>query len=204
MDKLNIGYFLEDIGHENFIKALVTRVALEMGFSSQELNHDVRNATGGKGVAITELRWFLRDVKRGRESPFDVLVVAIDGNCQGYREKRDEIKGIAERTNYLGALVCAVPDPHIERWYLIDRSAFRQAVEIDFLPQVPPYKCERGRYKRAMQEAFAQAGEGFMPLGVEYGEDIALEIDFYAAQKADAAFRHFLNELRSALQPFTR
>jgi len=38
--------------------------------------------------------------------------------------------------------------------------------------------------------------------GVEYGEEIALEIDFFTAQKADVAFKHFLNELRSSLQPF--
>lgn len=111
MVKLNIGYFLEDIGHENFVKGLVIRVALEMGFASDDLNHDVRNATGGKGLAMTELRRFLRDVKRGRAFPFDVLVVAIDGNCQRYQKKRDEIKGIVEQTNYPGALVCAVPDP---------------------------------------------------------------------------------------------
>jgi hypothetical protein len=135
---------------------------------------------------------------------FDVLVVAIDGNCQGYREKRNEIKGIAEQTTYPGLLVCAVPDPHIERWYLIDQNAFCKAVEIDFQPEIPPYKCERGLYKRAMQEAFAKV-ELAPPLGgIEYGEDIALEIDFFTAQRADAAFRHFREELRSALQPFIR
>ena len=58
MAKLNIGYFLEDVGHENFVKALVTRVALEMGFASDDLNHDVRNATGGKGTAVAELQGF--------------------------------------------------------------------------------------------------------------------------------------------------
>lgn len=204
MAKLNIGYFLEDVGQARFVKALVTRVALEMGLSSDDLNHDIRNATGGKGLAMTELRRFLRDVKRGRASPFSVLVVAIDGNCQRYREKRDEIERTAQQTDYPGTLVCVVPDPHIERWYLIDQDAFRQAVEIDFSPQVPPYKCERGVYKRAMQEAFAKAG--FMPPlgGVEYGEEIALKIDFYTAQKADTAFKHFLDELQAALQPFTR
>lgn len=203
MDKLNIGYFLEDIGHENFIKALVTRVALEMGFSSQELKHDVRNATGGKGLAITELRQFFRDVKKGQELPFAVLVVAIDGNCQGYREKRDEIVQIAQQTGYPGIPICAVPDPHIEHWYLIDPDAFCKAAEIDSRPEVPSYKCERGLYKRVMQEAFAKSGLAPPLGGVEYGEDIALEIDFFTAQKKDVAFGHFRAELRSALQSFT-
>jgi len=86
--KLNIGYFLEDVGHENFVEALVTRVALEMGFASDDLNHDVRNATGGKGTAVAELQRFLRDVKKRTCIPF----------CcpdSGYRR---ELSGIPRKT----------------------------------------------------------------------------------------------------------
>lgn len=202
MAKLNIGYFLEDVGHENFIKSLVIRVALEMRFSSDDLNHDVRNATGGKGTTMTELKRFLRDVKSGGESPFAILIVAIDGNCQTYREKRDEILKIAQQTGYPGALVCAIPDPHIERWYLVDEEAFCQAVETNVSPEVPTYKCEKGLYKKAMKEAFAKT-DIVPPLGgVEYGEDIASNIDFYTAQRADSSFKHFRDELRASLQPF--
>ena len=201
---LNIGYFLEDVAHENFVKTLVTRVALEMGFSSEDLNHDVRNAIGGKGRATRELRQFLRDVKSGGELPFTILVVAIDGNCQRDREKRDEIAKIVQQTNYPGTPVCVVPDPHIERWYLIDQNAFCKAIEIDFRPEIPSYKCEWGRYKRAMQEAFSKADLAPPLGGAEYGEDIALKIVFYTVQREDAAFKHFISELRAALQPFIR
>jgi len=201
--KLNIGYFLEDVGHENFIKSLVIRVASEMRFPYGDVNHDVRNATAGKGTTMTELKRFLRDVKSGEELPFAILIVAIDGNCQTYREKRDEISKIAQQTGYPGALVCAIPDPHIERWYLIDKEAFCQVVETDVYPKVPSYKCEKGIYKKAMKESFAKTGI-VPPLGgIEYGEDIALKIDFYIAQRADAAFKHFLNGLRTNLRRYT-
>ncbi len=85
---------------------------------------------------------------------------------------------------------------------MLDKKGFCQAVEIDVYPEVPTYKCEKERYKKAMKEAFAKAG--FVPPlgGVEYGKDIALEIDFYTAQKADATFKHLLNELQSTLRSF--
>ena len=48
MDEIYVGYFLEDIGQENFLKSLVERVAQEIGLTSQEVRHEVRNATGGE------------------------------------------------------------------------------------------------------------------------------------------------------------
>ena len=92
MDEIRIGYFLEDIGQERFLKALVNRVAREMRLSFPRLRHEVRNATGGRGVVLEELRRFLRDVNHEREHLFALLVVAIDGNCHSYRKRRAEIR----------------------------------------------------------------------------------------------------------------
>ncbi len=41
---MTICYFLEDIAHERFLKALVARLAEEQGISPDRLIHDVRNA----------------------------------------------------------------------------------------------------------------------------------------------------------------
>ena len=92
MDKINIGYFLEDIAQEDFLRSLVGRVAGEMGLASQRIRHEVRNATGGRGVVMG---------------------------------------------------------------------------------------------------------------GVEYGPDIAESLDLYAAGRTDTGFRHFIDELRAGLAPFT-
>jgi hypothetical protein len=74
VDEIRIGYFLEDIGQEHFLKALVNRIAREVGLPSRRLRHEVRNATGGRGVVLDELRRFLRDVNHERERLFTLLV----------------------------------------------------------------------------------------------------------------------------------
>lgn len=203
MGEIRIGYFLEDIGQERFLTALVNRVAREIGLPSRRLRHEVRNATGGRGTALSALRRFLRDVNHEREGPFALLVVAIDGDCHSYRERRDEIRAIVEQSGYPGSVICAVPNPHIERWYLADPPGLQQVLEVGSIPEVPSYKCERGRYKQALRDAIRQTGI-IAPLGgLEYGPDIAEAIDLYAVGKADAGFKHFVDELQAGLASFT-
>jgi len=204
VDEIRIGYFLEDIGQERFLTALVNRVAREMGLPSRRLRHEVRNATGGRGAALEELRRFLRDVNHERERPFALLVVAIDGDCRGYRERRDEIRAIVKQSGYLGPVICAVPDPHIERWYLADPRGLQQVLEVGNAPEVPTYKCERGRYKQALRDAIRQTGVVAPLGGLEYGPDIAEVLDLYVVGKANAGFKHFLDELQAGLALLAR
>jgi hypothetical protein len=204
VDEIRIGYFLEDIGQELFLKALVNRVAREMGLPSRRLRHEVRNATGGRGAVLEELRRFLRDVNHEREHPFALLVVAIDGDCHSYRQRRDEIWAKVEQSGYLGPVICAVADPHIERWYLADPRGLQQVLEVSSIPEVPSYKCERGRYKQALRDAIRQTGVVALLGGLEYGPDIAEVLDSYTVGKADAGFKHFLDELQAGLALFVR
>ncbi len=199
---VDVGYFLEHIGQERFLVALVERVARETGLPPDQVNHEVRNATGGRGKAMDELRRFLRDVRREREQPFTLLVVAIDGDCQGYSKLRKGVQTLVKRSGYPGSVVCAVPDPHIERWYLEDTRALQQVLKSQVTPQPPPYKCERDRYKQALGQVIADAGVPVLLDGAEYGEEIAHRLDFYAVGKADAAFKHFVDGLREAFSPF--
>jgi hypothetical protein len=202
VDRIRVGYFLEDVGQENFVRALVVRVAREIGLAPQQIRHEVRNATGGRGMVLKELQRFLRDVNHERERPFVLLVVAIDGDCHGYRQRRDEIRALVEQSGYPGAVICAVPDPHIERWYLADPRGLRQVLDANTVPQVPTYKCERGRYKQALRDAIRQTGIIALLGGLEYGSDVAEALDLYAVGKADAGFKHFVDELRAGLAPF--
>jgi hypothetical protein len=200
--EIRISYFLEDALQKSFLVALVARIATDLSLSQDVLAHDVRSATGGKGVVMTEFRRFLRDVQRERERAPDVLVVAIDSNCQGFVEKRKEIEAVAQRAGYNRSLVCAVPDPHIERWYLESATALQQVLQSQVTPQPPPYKCERGRYKQALRQAIADAGV-LAPLGgAEYGAEIAQHLNPYTVGKADTAFKHFVDDLKEALSPF--
>jgi len=148
---------------------------------------------------LSELRRFLRDVSRAQERPFDLLVVAIDGNCQDYSKRRKRIQTVVKQSGYPGSVVCAVPDPHIERWYLVDPGGFQQALGTDAAPEVPPYKCERGRYKQVLRQAVRQTGIVAPLGGLEYGSDIAQFLNLYVVGKADTGFKHFVDELRAVL-----
>lgn len=199
MADIRLGYFLEDVGQEAFIITLANRIAEGVGLTAQDLHHDPRSVIGGEGRAMSELRRFLLDVNRGLERVFDVLIVAIDSNCQGYTEKRNEILRVVEQTSYPGTVVCALPDPHIERWYLADPQALRQAIGADVQPEAPSYKCERGRYKQALRQALRQA-DIVAPLGgAEYGPEVAGALDIYTVSQKDTAFKHFVEELRGSL-----
>jgi len=200
--EIRIGYFLEDIAQEKFLTSLVERVAEERGLAVGCLRHDVRNATEGHGSALTELGRFLRDVSRERESPFDVLVISIDSNCQGYTTKKREVMDKIEAAGYPGSVACAIPDPHIERWYLADLGGIRQALEaaVDF--QAPSYKCEKDHYKQLLRDVIRQTGVVAPLGGAEYGANIARALNLYRVGKADSAFKHFCDELEEGLSHY--
>lgn len=204
-DKILVGYFLEDRGHEMLLKALVGRIAIEKGLSPGDWRDDVRAAAGGK--SIQEYRSFLKSISpKGEPVPFDIIVVASDGNCNGYLEKRNQLLGYAKRVKFPmpDILVFAIPDPHIERWYMNDPHGFSRAVGSGELSELPPYKCERGLYKKVMREAIASSG--VMPQfgGYEYGEEIVKEMDLYRASKTDKSLKHFIDDLSRALTRLIR
>lgn len=199
--RIRIGYFLEDRGHEALLKAFVGRVAREKGFRSADRLDDVRSSTGGK--SIQAYRSFLKYLRRvPGPFPFDLLIVASDGNCKGYVDKKRQLMSSAEKAvvQHLDRLVFAIPDPHIERWYMADPKAFNRAFGSGTLPVCPPYKCEKGHYKKAMQDAIATSTIRPQFGGYEYGEKIVEKMDLYAAAKADPSLKHFIDELRDAME----
>jgi hypothetical protein len=205
MNSIRIGYFLEDVAHREFIVHLVNRVASDMvGLPTAELEHDVFNASGGHGATKTELKRFLRDMQQGILSAPPILVVAIDGNCQGYVQKRSEITKVVQRYAYSGQLICAKPDPHIERWYIADPQAFQAAVESPAPPEIPAYKCERGRYKQAMNATLSGLGLQLLLGGAEFGQEIVAGMDLYTVQQADTTLKHFIEQLEAAFSPFVQ
>jgi hypothetical protein len=196
---LTIGCFLEDIAQEQFITSLVQRVASDLNVP---VASDVRNATGGKGRVMDEFQRYLRDAQRGRVTLHPVLVVVIDGNCMSHLAKRRQIEQAQAYTGYAGTIVCAVPDPHIERWYLADTQGFGRAIQGSRPPELPAYKCERDRYKHTLRQAFHTAGIEPQLGGAEYAGENVAQMDLYRAGQTDSALKHFLDDLRVALQPF--
>lgn len=201
-DTITIGCFLEDIGQERFITALILRVAIEIGLIAERLRFEFRNASGGGGKAVSEFQRFLRDCRVGDAIGFDILVVAIDGNCKGVAEVTNRLREITDRNGYAGAVVYAIPDPHIEKWYMADVSACQKVLDTTEQPQCPAYKCEKGRYKRAFTEAIRKTGVIPLQGGSEYAPAIADQMDLFHAGKRDESLGRFLDDMRPALRAF--
>lgn len=191
-------YFLEDRLQEGFIKALVNRIAQDMSVPVGSLIHDVRSARGGSTV-IPEFKRFMKDTAQTNPDEADLLVIAIDGNCRGRTARIRQLEKYISRNHPLrGKVVYAVPNPHIERWYMMDQRAFKNGVGIDKAPAMPAYKCRKDYYKSLLHQALAEANVGSMLGGVEYADNIVNNItslDSLGSQ--NAGFKTFIDDLRA-------
>lgn len=180
---------MEDYGHEEFISSLIDRVAHEQGISVKIIRRSVR---GGHGKVLTEFKRFLCYLKKEKETLPDLLIVATDANCKGYAERKKEIDKIT--VQYKNFVLCAIPEPHIERWLLLDSAAFKSAVGKGC--KAPDKKCSRDRYKKFLLEAMQNAGI-VPPLGgMEYAKDIVDAMDMQRMEWANESFGKFLKELK--------
>ncbi len=187
----DIALFVEDDAHQQVIGALVRRIAAECDVS---VRLDWRNAVGGYGRVIAELGDYMRDLKR-QGSPWpDLIVAATDANCKGLNERVREIGS----SDTPAPMILAVPDPHIERWLLLDGAAFKAVLGTGC--DAPDQKCDRGRYKQRLIEAIHAAGTTPLLGGIEYAEDIVMAMDIGRASRVDRSFKHFVEDLRDAFQ----
>ncbi len=195
---MRILYFLEDRAQEGFIKALVNRVAQDESIPLNSLNHDVRSARGGSR-AITEFGSFMRDTMQTSSSDVDLLIVAIDGNCKGYRDRVRQLEQyIRQNHPFRNKVVYAVPDPHIERWYMMDQRAFKNGVGIDRSPDMPLYKCKKDYYKQLLRKTLVESNVGSLFGGAEYAENIVSSISSLdSLLSQNAGFRNFVDGLRA-------
>ena len=195
--KYIIAYFLEDAGQEAIIPPLVKRFIREAGKLAEDFDHRTLNARGGG--SISSYKRFLADANRRMHLPADLLIVGSDGNCKGFATRRDEIKAVAANPPY-PIVVTAVPDPHVERWYLLDPSALAKVAGISKMPALPAHKCEKDYYKQLLRSAFTNSP--IIPLlgGTEYGALVADKMDLYAASKADHGLAEFIVGVKSWLK----
>ena len=183
-----IALFVEDYAHRQVIGALVQRIADECDVAMQL---DWRNAVGGHGKVTTELSNYMRDLKRQGDPRPDLIVVATDANCKGLNERMREISGRDEPA----PMILAIPDPHIERWLLLDGAAFKTVFGQGC--SAPDRKCSRNRYKQLLIEAIYAAGHTPILGGIEYAEDILYHMDIDRATNVDRSLRRFVEELRN-------
>ena len=189
----DIAIFVEDTAHEQFLSALIPRLAAEHGI---EVHLLWRNTRRGHGAVVRELRQYLRDLELGRDRRPDLVVVATDANCKGYTERRNEVTGLTGKAPI--RTICAIPDPHIERWLLVDSSAFKQVFGQGC--DAPDRKCERARYKRLLGDAIRKTGINPSFGGIEFAREIVEAMDLARAGGADDSLARLVDDLRAAFR----
>lgn len=201
MGKIRILYFLEDRAQEGFITALVKRVAQEESIDSNTLDHKIQSSRGGSRV-IPEFKNFIKDTGKAGTPDIDFLVVSIDGNCKGYEERVKQLeKYIKGDHPFKERVVYAVPNPHIERWYLMDQRALKEGIGLDRAPSLPSYKCKKGYYKQVLNQALKDSNLNSLLGGPEYAEKIVDSIqNLKSLGRQDAGFEVFIEDLRRALR----
>jgi len=188
-----VALFVEDSAHHQFLGALIHRVAAEHAVPVKLRWQNVRH---GHGAVLKELRQYLRDLERDRRSAPDLIVVATDANCKGLVDRLNEVKGVTEK--FPVRIICAVPDPHIERWLLLDSSAFKTVFGRGC--DAPDLKCERGRYKKMLIDAIRSAGITPSLGGLEFADDIVDSMDLEYSAKADDSLGYFLDQLQAVFR----
>ena len=189
-----IALFVEDSGHRRVIGTLVCRLARCHGI---EVRFDWRNAIGGHGKVVNELREFLREpVGQDGHAP-DMIVVATDANCSGLNEREKELKKLGSPDASI-PVIYAVPDPHVERWLLLDGAAFHAVLGKGC--DAPDRKCDRDRYKEVLIRAVRSTGRTPILGGLEHASAIMRALDIERASRADRSFGRFVDSLRTAFE----
>ena len=193
MDKLKVLIFVEDVAQENLIRKLFFRIAKESGLDPERLDVSVPYSRGG--ASIQALKRYLNDYSI--ESDVDCFVLGSDGNCNGFTEKKRTLQKNLEKFGALDRTILAIPDPHIERWYVIDPKALSKAVGATIRNNSPKHKCDKGHYKKILQKAILSANVEPLQGGAEYGQDVGEHLDFYKISKEDSGFRFFVEQVKA-------
>ena len=184
-----VAIFAEDFAHQAVLDALLSRIGSDLDVQVKPI---WRNARRGHGAVVREFAQFQRDILRGAHQP-DLIVVATDANCKGYNKRRSEIPAHAAAGPQV---IFAIPDPHIERWLLLDSAAFKKVFGQGC--DAPDQKCERDRYKRLLIENIHRSGRRPNLGGIEFAADIVGAMDLDRAARSDPSLGRFIGDLRTA------
>ncbi len=195
MRKINL--FVEDRGHEVFLQALVQRLASQYGIS---IVIRLGSARGGYGKMVNKLKEYVNDLQGDPEDLPDLLIVATDGNCKGYSERKQEIDSAVK--SFGGRVIYAIPDPHIERWLLLDSAAFKKVLGKGC--DAPTQKCKRDLYKRLLLAAMRNTGVNPPLGGIEYTEDLVHAMNLEYLERTEDSLGKLLKALREIFKKWER
>ncbi|MCX5888701.1 MAG: hypothetical protein NTY36_04530 [Deltaproteobacteria bacterium] len=192
---IRVYLIVEDTAQESVARALFRRLSCEEG-----VRISISNAImGGYGGVLREIKGFQRALSKGgipAGSP-DLLLVLGDSNCHNFQERKKEIISTID-INVFPFLVVGCPDPHIEKWLLIDSHALNLVFGASL--SISLDKCKRDYYKDELKRIIRLAGWPMTQEGIEYSQDIIEKIDFNRAERNDQSFKCFISDLRSILR----
>ena len=189
-----IVFFLEDAAQEAIMPPLFARLLRERGIAAGRYEIRVLSSRGGDSIRAYES--FLKELASGSQFAPDALVVGSDGNCKGYAVRRQQLREIAKSNAPTISIITAVPDPHVERWYMLDPKALAEVVGCAVVAAVPAYKCAKDHYKQMLREAFRGSGVNPPLGGAEYGPGFADGMNLYTARKADAGLGDYVDQVQ--------
>lgn len=183
--------FCEDAAHEAVLKAIIGKLKPDW------VQVQILTSRQGKGKVISELKIYFQQLAKNMIVVPDAIVVATDANCMGYNQKRKEIEKLIPETLESLPIAFAIPDPHIERWLMIDSHAFKEVFGKGC--NLPDHKCERNRYKTLLKEQIRQTGTTPLLGGTEYAENLICFMDFTSnnLKNLDESFARFIDELKN-------
>ena len=186
-----ISLFAEDFGHEEVLRALLEeRFAGEYSVDVEVKGYSVR---GGYGAVEREFKRHIQELESYRAGLPDLVIVATDSNCAGYVERRKRMQHAAEPIR--DSVAYAIPDPHVERWLLLDSAAFKSV--LGKACRTPDLRCDRDRYKGLLVQAVRETGTTPLLGGMEHAREIVRHMDLARLQRADKSFGDLLEELHS-------
>ncbi|MBC7367083.1 MAG: hypothetical protein H7343_09775 [Undibacterium sp.] len=193
--KKQIFFFLEDAAQEAIMPPLFARMVRDAGIGVDRFEFRVLSARGGDSIRAFEQ--FLIEIVGSSHLAPSALVVGSDGNCKGHLVRRQQLQAIADAHPSTSNVITAVPDPHVERWYMLDPAALAKVVGCSVVAAAPAYKCAKDHYKQLLRDAFR--GSGVTPLlgGAEYGPEFADALNLYAAGKADAGLGDYIAQVKA-------
>ncbi len=189
----NISLFVEDTVHEDFLVALVHRIANAYNI---EINVKVSSVRGGHENVIAELGQYQQDLQHNTEDLPDLIIVGTDSNSKRLLQREKEIhqavSSLADR------VISMIPKPYIERWLLLDSEAFKEVFGTDC--SIPNRKYDRYRYKRLLLQAIRDAGVVPLLGGVERIADLVNAMNLQHMEQRDRSFRRFFRALQQRFE----
>lgn len=181
----------EDEATERIIDALVKRQAELLGLYARQ-----RQAFCWRGseVARRVAEW-KAFVARSGYAAFTIF--ALDGNGKGTSEARKKLEDLLPESRPPHYLL-AIPDPHIERWVLLDGNALQRVFSAP--PSPAPPGGGRDFYKNFLAGLAQASLKTHETDGTEYAPDITEVMDFAVAEDADRSLHLFLSSLRATLK----